>query len=595
MHMAMRYSGVGGGEIPLLAAITVGSVPLLWEILGKLRRGDLGADILAALALITALALQEYLVAVLIILMLTGGQALEEYALGRASSVLAALAARMPNIAHRKVDGHTEDIALSDIRVGDAIVIFPHETCPVDGVIIEGHGGMDESYLTGEPYRVSKAVGASVLSGAINGDALLVVRAEKLPEDSRYTAIMKVMREAESTRPRLRRLGDQLGAVFAPLALAVAGGAWLVTGEVSRFLAVLVVATPCPLLIAVPITIISAISLAARRGIIIRDPTVLERLPTCRTAIFDKTGTLTLGEPQLTEILPAAGREKETILNYAAGLERYSRHPLAGAILQAAKQARLLPPFATHITEKPGQGLVGQVGGKEVVITSRNKVLASHPEWSGLLPPLVAGLECVVLVDGAYAATLRFRDTPRAEGESFISHLGPSHQFMRVMLLSGDRESEVTYLARQLGIKEVFAGQTPEQKLDIVRDETTKAPTLFMGDGINDAPALTAATVGLAFGQASAVTSEAAGAVILENTLAKVDELLHLSQDMRKVALQSALGGMGLSLLGMGFAAAGHLSPVAGALLQEMIDAVAIGWALRLTWRGRVRTDMRPE
>lgn len=590
-HLAMRFGSVAGEDYPLLLAIAVGSLPLLKEILGQCLKGDFGADVLAALALVTAVVLGEYLAAVLILVMLAGGQALEGYALGKASSVLAALAARMPDKAHRKEGNHTEEIALVDIRIGDAIVVFPHETCPVDGVVIEGHGSMDESYLTGEPYRVSKAVGAAVLSGAINGEAVLVIRAEKLPEDSRYAAIMKVMQEAEQKRPKLRRLGDQLGAVFAPVALVLALAAWWMTGDVTRFLAVLVVATPCPLLIAIPITIISSVSLAAKRGIIIRDPTVLERLPTCRTAIFDKTGTLTLGQPQLTEILPAEGDDAEAMLQYAASLERYSRHPLAGAILRAAEKTHLLAPEAERIAEKPGQGLSGYVRGKEIVITHRKK-LESQPDIFAKLPPLAAGLECVLLVDGAYGATFRFRDTPREDGESFISHLGPAHQFAKVMLVSGDRASEVTYLAEQMGIRETLASQTPEQKLEIVRVETAAAPTLFMGDGINDAPALAAATVGLAFGQASSVTSEAAGAVILENTLAKVDELLHLAQAMRLTALQSAMGGMVLSVVGMALAAMGYLSPVAGAILQEVIDILAILWALRLTWQGQVKTDM---
>ncbi len=592
LHLGLRAGALTWQDYPLLLLIAAGSVPLLWEIVKKLTGGDFGADILAAIALIVATVLGEYLAAALIIIMLGGGQALETYALGRASSVLAALASRMPTVAHRKSGQRMEDIPVDAIAIGDEIVVFPHETCPVDGVVIEGHGSMDESYLTGEPYQVSKAAGANVLSGAINGEAMLVVKAEKLPEDSRYAVIMQVMRQAEEQRPKLRRLGDQLGAVFAPVALIIALLAWWASGDITRFLAVLVVATPCPLLIAIPITIISTISLAARRGIIIRDPTVLERLPTCRTAIFDKTGTLTLGQPQLTEIITVADMEKDSVLRYAASLERYSRHPLAGAILKAARQAHLLVPTATRMREVPGQGLIGLVEGREIRLTSRSKLLDADPTAESLLPPLSAGLECVVLVENRYAATLRFRDAPRAQGESFISHLGPSHQFGKVMLVSGDRESEVAYLAQELGIKSIAASQSPEQKLEIVRRETALAPTLFMGDGINDAPALSAATVGIAFGEGNGVTSEAAGAVILENTLAKVDELLHMSQAMRRVSLQSAAGGMALSFIGMGFAAAGYLTPVAGALLQEGIDALAILWALRLTWRREVKTDM---
>jgi heavy metal translocating P-type ATPase len=431
-----------------------------------------------------------------------------------------------------------------------------------------------------------------VLSGAINGDAVMVIRADKLPQDSRYASIMQVMTEAEQKRPQLRRLGDQVGAVFAPVALLLAIAAWAITGEIDRFLAVLVVATPCPLLIAIPVVIISAVSMAAKRGIIIRDPTVLERLPTCTTAIFDKTGTLTYGQPELTEIITAKGFESDTVLQAVASLERYSKHPLASAFLKAAEAAHLYLPEATKVSEIPGQGLSGHIEGYDILITSRHKLLLAHPQMQLLLPPVVAGLECILLVNGEYAATLRLRDAPRKEGQPFIHHLGPNHHFTKIMLVSGDRESEASYLGELLGITEIYASQSPEQKLAIVRAEAALAPTLFMGDGINDAPALTAATVGLAFGQHSSVTSEAAGAVILDNTLSRVDELIHLSEAMRKIALQSALGGMGVTIIAMIAAAMGYLTPVQGALLQEAIDVLAIMNALRLAWRKDLRADV---
>jgi heavy metal translocating P-type ATPase len=580
-------------DIPLFAAIVFGGIPLIFQILRKLLHGELGADLLAVLSILTGLWLGQYLAAVLIILMLAGGQALEAYAMRKASSVLFALAERMPSMAHKKDGAAIKDITLADIAVGDEIVVFPHETNPVDGVVIEGYGSMDESYLTGEPYRVSKAPGASVLSGAINGEAALTIRAEKLPADSRYAQIMKVMEDAEQKRPSIRRLGDRIGAVFAPVALLFALAAWFMSGDQTRFLAVLVVATPCPLLIAIPITLISAISMAAKRAIIIKDPTVLERLPTCRTAIFDKTGTLTYGKPELTDIAAAEGVMKNDVLQRVASLERYSKHPLSGAILQAADKAGLGLLEVGSVSEKPGQGLTGIIAGHEVHLTSRKKLLSAMPGASTFLPPTAAGLECIVMMDGRYAATLHFRDAPRAEGKSFIGHLAPSHQFNKVMLVSGDRASEVEYLARMLNIKETFASQSPEQKVNIVRAETAKAPTLFMGDGINDAPALATATVGIAFGQHSSITAEAAGAVILENKLIKVDELIHISAAMRRIVLQSAIGGMVLSIVAMGYAATGHITPVAGALLQEGIDILAILNALRLTWVGEVQTDLR--
>lgn len=598
VHFALRWAsfpaviGWAAADVPLLTVIAIGGIPLVLQILRKLLHGDLGADLLAVLALVTAAWLGEYIAAVLIIIMLSGGQALEAYAMRKASSVLLALAERMPAIARRRSGEQTEEIPLSEIAIGDEIVVFPHEAAPVDGVVIEGHGSMDESYLTGEPYQVSKAPGAAALSGAINGEAVLVIRAEKLAQDSRYAQIMEVMQEAEQKRPAMRRLGDKIGAVFAPLALLFAVAAWYFTGDVSRFLAVLVVATPCPLLIAIPITLISAISMAAKRGIIIKDPTVLELLPTCRTAIFDKTGTLTYGKPELTEIVPAQGIEQNDILQLAASLEHYSKHPLASAILQAAEKVKLAAIDASEVSEKPGQGLTGMVGGHEIRVTHRKKLLQQTPDMVSILPPTAAGLECIIMKDGQYAATFRFRDAPRADGKSFIHHLAPSHQFNKIMLVSGDRESEVTYLAELLGIKETLASQNPEQKVAIVRAETAAAPTLFMGDGINDAPALASATVGIAFGQHSSVTAEAAGAVILENSLVKVDELIHISAAMRRIVLQSAIGGMVLSIVAMGFAAGGYITPVMGALLQEGIDILAIANALRLTWSRNINTDL---
>src|SRR6266545_5930558 len=331
IHLVLRFAIRPGGEVfgkpleqlPLLAALVLGGLPLLAELLLHVVRGEFGSDLLAGISIITSAILDEYLAGALVVLMLSGGEALEAYAVRSASSVLEALARRMPSVAHRKRDASVTDVPLADVAIGDTLVVFPHEICPVDGTVIEGRGIMDESYLTGEPYMMSKAPGATVLSGAINGDTALTIRADKLAVDSRYAKIMQVMRASEQHRPRLRRLGDQLGAFYTPLAVAIALAAWAVTGEPKRFLAVLVVATPCPLLIAIPVAIIGSVSLAARRGIIIKDPAVLEKVDTCRTAIFDKTGTLTYGRPELTEILPAPGFEPNEVLTLVAGLERY--------------------------------------------------------------------------------------------------------------------------------------------------------------------------------------------------------------------------------------------------------------------------------
>lgn len=586
-------AGIAARDLPLVFALLLCGIPLILQILFKLAKGDYGADSLAAIAIITGSVLGEYLAATLVMLMLATGQMLELYAIRRASSVLLALAKRMPTIAHRKTNHHIEDIDINHIQIGDSIILYPHETAPVDGQVIQGHGSMDESYLTGEPYLVSKAPGASVLSGSINGAEMLTIRAEKLPQDSRYARIMKVMEKSEQKRPKLRRLGDQLGGIFAPLSLIIAFFTWYLTGDAVRFLAVLVIATPCPLLIAIPITIISAISLAARKGIIIKDPIVLERLPTCKTAIFDKTGTLTYGKAELVDISLLPGFKKVEVLALVASLERFSKHPLASAIVQAVKKAHLSLLEVESLNESPGQGLTGMVDGKVIEITSRQKLSLKSPSKVATLPPQQKGMECVTLINGQTAAVFSFRDVLRAEGISFVRHLTPIHRFKKIMIVSGDRASEVEYIAKQLGVKNIHASQSPEQKVEIVRKEAAKAPTLFMGDGINDAPALAVATVGLAFGQQNIVTTEAAGAVFLESSLSKVDELIHISDLMRRVAMTSAWGGMTLSVIGMYFAAIGMIPPVIGALLQEGIDVLAILNALQLTWHSRLRVDTK--
>jgi len=600
-HLLLRYAvrtpttvpdpSIHAYDIPLFIALLLGGGPLVWDLLVKLLQRQFGSDLLAGISIVTSVLLGEYLAGVLVVLMLSGGEALEAYAVTNAASVLRALAKRMPSQAHRKRDSAVESVALADLAVGDILVVFPHETCPIDGTVVDGHGVMDESYLTGEPYMMEKTPGSTVLSGAINGESALTIRADKLAIDSRYAKIMEVMRGSAQHRPKLRRLGDQLGAIYTPLAVSLGLVAWMLSGEPVRFLAVLVVATPCPLLIAIPVAIIGSISLAARRAIIVRDPVVLENADGCRTVIFDKTGTLTYGEPSLSSQYCADGQVAGDVLALVASVERYSKHPLAKAMIAAANTARLAVREATSISERPGEGLTGTVLGKLVRITSRQKLLAEQPAVAGQLPSPAPGLECVVLLDGQYAATYQFRDTPRKEGASFVAHLKARHGFDKIMLVSGDRASEVEYLASIVGITEVFSSQSPEQKLDIVRAEIAHAKTIFVGDGINDAPALLAATIGIAFGQNSDVTTEAAGVVIMDSSLRKVDEFMHIGKRMRRIALQSAVGGMALSVIGMLIAAAGYLSPVAGAVLQEVIDVVAVLNALRVAIPPQSLTD----
>jgi heavy metal translocating P-type ATPase len=587
-HLALRVVGVDTRftDVPLWVVVVAGGVPLVWRVLRSVLRREAGADLLAAVSVVAAVLLGEWLVAAIIVLMMSGGAALESAATGRASAALAALARRSPSVAHRLLGddlaGGTEDVPAAQVRTGDLIAVLPHELCPVDGKVVAGHGSMDESYLTGEPYVVPKSVGSAVLSGAVNADAVLTVRATARAEDSRYAQIVGVLREAEERRPPMRRLADRLGAWYTVLALALGAAGWLVSGEPSRFLAVVVVATPCPLLIGVPVAMIGAISLAAKRGIILRNPAVLEQLDGVRTVMFDKTGTLTYGRPVVTEVLTRDGVGEAGLMAAAAAVEAYSRHPLAAAVVEHVRARQLDVPAVSSVSEEPGQGLVGVVEGRRLALTNRTGAIAADQEAADLLPGTTSGLEAVVLVDDAYAATIRFRDQPRSDAVDFVAHLPEHHGIVRTMIISGDRESEVRYLAGLVGIDEVHAGVSPERKLEIVREHEAHGPTLFLGDGINDAPAMATASVGVAFGAGSDVTSEAADAVVLDSSLERVDDLLHIGRRMRRIALQSALGGIGLSAIGMGLAVVGLLTPVAGAVAQEVIDLVAILNAARV-------------
>ena len=589
-HLLLRFGSAASPDIvlfPLWLTIALGGLPVLLDLGKKAFKGDFGSDLLAGISIVTAVLLDEHLVAAIVILMLTGGATLEQYATRHASSVLDALARRVPQVAHRKVEGHIVDLPLAEVAIGDTLVVMPHETCPVDGIVVEGRCVMDESYLTGEPFQMAKAPGSLVLSGAVNGDSAITITAEKLAVDSRYARIMQVMASCQTNRPKIRRIADRLGAWYTPLAVATGIVGWVFSGDPDRFLSVMVIATPCPLLIAIPVAIIGAISLAARRGMIIKNPQVLEQIDACRTLIFDKTGTLTYGRPQLTEVICAPGFDRDDVLRRAASLEQYSKHPLARAVIDAANREGLAFEYVDHVDEKPGDGMYGAVCGVPMYITGRN-VIAELPAG---LPELASGLECIAFIDGTYAAAFRFHDEPRTDSKSFVEHLGPRHQVDKIMLLSGDRESEVRYLADIVGITEVYSSKSPEEKVAIVSAEVKKQPTLFVGDGINDAPAMLVATVGLAFGQNSDITSEAAGAVVLEPSLKKLDELMHIGRRMRRIALQSALGGMALSMIGMALAATGHLSPITGAVMQEVLDIAAVLNAVRVALPFEELTD----
>jgi heavy metal translocating P-type ATPase len=583
------FSDPGSRNSLLLISVIIGSLPLCIELLTQIARGNFGVDILAFLSIASSVFLHQYWVAAIVILMLSGGKALEDYATRRASSVLRALARRMPQTAHRvETDNSIVDIPAEQIALGEVLTVYPHELCPVDGVVLDGLGRMDESYLTGEPFMIEKAPGASVLSGAVNGDSALTIRASKLVRDSRYAKIVEVLHASEQNRPRIRRLGDRLGIWYTPLSILLASLAWILSGSPERFLAVLVIATPCPLLLAIPVAITGAISVAARRGIVVKDPSLLEKINSCVTLIVDKTGTLTYGKPVLTEAICLGKWSRRDLIQFAASLEKYSKHPLGRAILDIATEEQISLITPKLVREEPGRGLVGEIDGHVITLTSRGNL----PEGvKDQLQDLPTGMECVLLVDEKVAALMRFRDQPRSESKSFLRHVESHHGFSKVVLLSGDRPSEVRYFAEQVGITKVFGGKSPEEKLALVRRLTQKENTLYIGDGINDAPAMMNATVGIALGVNSDVTSEAAGAVVLQSSLGSVDELIHIGTRMRRIALTSAIGGMVLSGGGMAAGFFGLLSPIQGALLQEVIDMAAILNSLRMILPSRPLSD----
>jgi heavy metal translocating P-type ATPase len=576
------------GRTILLVSVVLAGLPIILDPIAQILRGNFSVDLLAVLSIATSLFLGQYWVAAIVILMLSGGEALEDHATRRASSVLAALAKRMPQTAHlASADGSMTDIAIDRIAVGNRLRIFPNEICPVDGTVLAGDGSMDESYLTGEPFLIEKTAGSAVLSGAINGPSALTIQATRSASDSRYARIVEVLHASEQQRPQIRRIGDRIGGWYTPLALAVAGLAWLFTHNPERFLAVLVIATPCPVLLAIPVAVIGAISVAAGRGILIKDPSILEKLSTCRILVVDKTGTLTYGRPHVSEILTFNSWNRAQLLVLTASLERYSKHPLAEAVRSAAEAEGLSLLHVAHVSEHPGKGLTGLVDSHHLVVTGRDKL---PPHLRDRLPPIAPGLECIVLTqpsddanaEPALAGVFRFEDEPRPDSRRFLRHVGTRHSIQRIVLLSGDRPQEVNAFAQAMGITEVHGGMSPEQKVEVVRQLNATAPTLYLGDGINDAPAMMAATAGVALGLNSDITAEAAGAVILQSSLKSVDELIHIGNRMRRIALQSAVGGMSLSLIGMIAAAFGYLAPIEGALAQEGIDLISILNSLRV-------------
>ena len=561
-----------------------------WTGVGMLRdllRGHAGIDILAVTAVTAAVVVGEHWAALVVVLMLTGGEALEDYAANRARRDLSALMSRAPATAHVLDGGSLRDVPVDDVRPGDLVVVRPAEVVPVDGELVSDRADLDESSLTGEPLPVERQRGDEVPSGGINGQQAVTLRATRSARDSQYQQIVALVEQATTSRSRTVRLADRFAVPFTLVALAVAGLAWWVSGDGTRFAEVLVVATPCPLLIAAPVAFMGGMSRAAREGVIVKSSETLERLDRARTVAFDKTGTLTHGRPALARVETTGSLGADGVLRLAASAEQYSSHVLADAVVQGARQRGLLPTEGTGAHEVPAHGVRALVAGREVVVGKRSYVAA---ETRTAVEPAVlqpGELAVHVAVDGFPVGALVLRDEVRAEAASTVStlrSLGVDH----VMMLTGDQRTTAEHVAAALGIDDVRAECLPLDKVEAVRDAPAR-PVVMVGDGVNDAPVLASADVGIAMGaRVATAASDSADAVVLRDDVSAVAAAVRVSKDTLRVALQSIWVGIGLSVALMLVAALGYLPALAGAWMQEGVDLVAILWALRASRGARL-------
>jgi heavy metal translocating P-type ATPase len=578
-------AGAGAArDVLWLATAGVGLGYALWATAVSFFRGRVGVDLIAVLALAGAMAVGELLAAAVISVMLTSGRALEAWAAERAQRDLHALLARAPRTARRYRGGSLETVQLAGIVAGDLLMVASGDVVPVDGTVAGGAAVLDESALTGEALPVERAPGDTVRSGVLNAGAPFDLRAATSAADSTYAGIIRLVAEAGKSQAPFVRLADRYALWFLPLTLAVAGTAWALGGP-ARAVAVLVVATPCPLILAAPVALVSGLSAAARRGVVVKNGGVLERLAQCKTLLLDKTGTLTAGQPAVTGIVTAGSTPSEEILRLAASLDQVSGHVLAGAVVRAAAERNCPLTLPEQVTETAGQGIAGTVASRHVAL--------GRAEWAGVsgTPAWVkkvrrrARLDGVLTVFAAIdhrpAGALLLEDRIRPDARSTIRALRRGG-IKRIVLATGDRAEVADAVGTITGVDEVVAGLTPAGKLEVVRREQRLAPVIMTGDGINDAPALALADVGVAMGaRGSTASSEAADAVLTVDHLARLGEVAAISRRTRRIALQSVLAGMGMSLAAMGVAAAGLLPAVWGALLQEAIDVAVILNALR--------------
>jgi heavy metal translocating P-type ATPase len=568
------------------AASLPAAVPLLLRTVVALLRRDAGVDLLALVSIVGALALQQPLTAAVIAVMLASGQLLESYAERRASREMSALLAHAPRSAHVYRDGTLVETPLADVRSGDRVFVRHGEVLAVDGALTAEHADIDESTLTGEALPTSCRRGATLRSGTVNaGDAFEMV-ATAVAADSTFAGIVKMVEAAQRSRAPAARLADRYAMALVPAALGLAALAWWISGDALRALAVVVVATPCPLILAVPVAIVSGMSRCARRGILVKGGGALEALATARTLFFDKTGTLTGGTARLIAIENLASGSADELLAATASLEQMSGHVTAAAIVAAARERQLALSVPADVAEAAGSGISGTVAGAPMAVGSYDYIarkVAVPQAVRDLLERRAAEGTSTVLVAraGEFAGVLLLADQLRTETPRALRLLRRAGM-RRIVMLTGDRREVAEAIGVGLGVDEVLAEQSPAHKLAVIKAAREVGPTVMVGDGINDAPALAAATVGVALGARGATASaEAADIVLLVDRLDRLAEALHIARRTRAIAVQSVFVGMGLSLLAMLVAAAGYLPPLSGAVVQELVDVAVILNALR--------------
>jgi len=550
----------------------------------------MGVDTIALVAMVGSLLLGQELAGVIVGLMFSGGATLEDVASTRARRELTALIQRAPKVAQLRVGDRLEQVPIAEVQTGDVVVVRTGEVIPVDGTVVGAEAVVDTSTLSGEPLPVTIAAGMPVLSGSANAGAPFDVRADRPAADSAYAALVRLVEQAQAGRAPFVRMADRYAGFFLPAALMIAGLAWALSGDAVRALAVVVVATPCPLILAAPIALVSGLSRAARYGVIVKGAGAIETLGQARTVLFDKTGTLTVGTPEVRDIIIRGDHEPGELLALAASVDRMSAHVLGEALVRAAAEAELPLAAATAIGEEPGQGIKGAVDGRKVAVGSRAFVrLAGVPDDEIASAAVMRGhgsgeAHVLVGIDGHLGGVIVMADELRPDANRIVERLR-AEGIRHVAMASGDRRSVAERIGRELGVDRVYAEQSPEEKLEVVRRlraDPELSPVIMVGDGVNDAPALALADLGIAMGTAGAtVSSETADAVITVDRVDRVADAVHIGRRSLHIARQSVIAGMGLSLAAMVVAAAGYLPPVAGALFQEVIDLAVILNALR--------------